>query len=115
MKSTNIEVQWNQLLASIIRDELYQPDGKPPEQWSIGQDLRICKLILARGQVSPRDMESTIRGLRILYPAGKLTLRLLVKDTDWSLRRRASAAYWQTQKRAPMSGKMRDIMRDLAS
>ena len=114
------EPQWNSVLAPIITSVLYQPDGKPPAGWSLGQDLRICKQALAKGWASPANLEASIRGLRALYPNGlqgsqKLTLKLLVADKDGSLWRRSQTAHWDSFKRKPASTAIRDILRKMAS
>ena len=97
------ERSWNLYLAPLIREHLYAPDGKPPEGWSIGRDLRICKLMLSRSREDVTQIEAAIRGLRVIYPTGKLTLRLWIhrKDGTSELYRRCVAAAYQKQKRGP--------------
>ena len=98
----DVDKSWNGFLAPLVREILYAPDGKPPDGWTLAQDLRVCKLWLVRRKdESPPDIEMFLRGLRKLYPTGKLTLRLLMADKDGSLYRRAMAAHYQTTKRGP--------------
>jgi hypothetical protein len=103
MKPDNVEVRWNMLVASIIRDVLYQPDGKPPADWTIQQDLWIAKRLIALRDRS--DLEAAIRGLRIIYPTGKLTLKLLhakrSKGLGELLFNRAVRKYYDSLKRVP--------------
>lgn len=102
MKSKNAEVAFYQAVAGLIRDVLYSPDGKPPKDWTMKQDLRIARYGLMKWAIT--DWEPVIRGLRLLYPSGKLTLKLISAHRSkegWPLLNRAMAAYWDTQKRAP--------------
>jgi hypothetical protein len=104
-KADKVHVAWSYAIAAIIRDVLYQPDGKPPEGWLISRDLRIARLIQ---EVNGRtDLPDAIRGLRILYPSGKLTLKLIAAQKSRQgvqLYNRAVAAYRQGQKRGPSQG-----------
>lgn len=106
MKSTDITVEWNMKVAGLIRSVLYSPDGKPPKDWTINQDLRIAKFMMVSWQMT--DLEPVIRGLRLCYPSGKLTLKLLRARRSLEgglLIRRAEDAYWAAQKkRAPSHG-----------
>lgn len=105
MKSDKPEIAWSYAIAAIIRDVLYAPDGKPPEGWAIQRDLRIAKLIQVTNERT--DLEEAIRGLRILYPTGKLTLKLIASQKSRlgvQLYNRAVQAYRQGSKRAPSQG-----------
>ena len=106
--------RWNLVLAPIIRDVLYAPDGVPPEGWTLAQDLRICKRVVAIKTDGVRLLEPAIRGLRVLYPKGKLTLKLLMADKDGSLLRRSSAAYWDSLKRKSVANSLGSILREIA-
>lgn len=105
MKSDNPTVAWSYAIASVIRQVLYTPDGKPPAGWLISRDLRIAKLIqVTNGRT---DLEEAIRGLRVLYPEGKLTLKLIASQKSRlgeQLYNRAVQAYRQQSKRAPSHG-----------
>lgn len=94
MRPTKPEAAWSYAIAALIRSVLYTPDGKPPEGWEIARDLRIAKLIqVTNGRT---DLEEAIRGLRILYPTGKLTLKLIAAAKSREgvqLYNRAVAAY----------------------
>ena len=105
MKSDNPEVAFNQEVASLIRSVLYAPDGKPPSGWSIQQDLRIAKMGTVRWNFT--DWEAAIRGLRMIYPTGKLTLRLFTaaKCKEGSpLLNRAVETFRKGGKRTPGAG-----------
>jgi hypothetical protein len=96
-----VTVAWSYAIAAIIRDTLYAPDGKPPEGWDIRRDLRIAKLIQV--QNGRTDLPDAIRGLRILYPKGKLTLKLIAAQKSRigvQLYNRAVQAYRQGTKRS---------------
>ena len=73
--------------------------------WSISRDLRIAKLIqVTNGRT---DLEEAIRGLRVLYPTGKLTLKLIASQKSRlgvQLYNRAVQAYRQQSKRRPSTG-----------
>lgn len=108
-----IERHWNTALAPILREVLYAPDGKPPEGWTLAQDLAICKRALLKDWCSALNLEASIRGLRVLYPTGKLTLKLLVADKDGSLWRRSATAHWDSGKRKPAAKQLKDILREM--
>ena len=68
-----------------VRRHLYVPDGKPPEGWDDGRDVRIAKMMLFKG-TSLRDLLDAIEGVAIvrdrgeldwLKPGQKATLRVL--------------------------------------
>ena len=92
-------------MAPLLREVLYAPDGKPPEGWTIGQDMQIAKY--GTGKWAITDWEAVIRGLRLLYPTGKLTLKLISAHRTkegWPLLNRAVTAYYQSQKGKPAHG-----------
>lgn len=107
------EERWNVVMARLLREVCYQPDGKPPEGWTIGQDLAICKRALKTGWANAANLEASIRGLRVIYPTGKLTLKLLVADRDGSLWRRSATAHWDAGKRKPAAKQLKDILREM--
>ena len=101
----NLNERWNALLAPVIRASCYHPDGIPPKNWSLAQDLRICKLAIARGHLSAEDLEDCIRGLRLIFPNGiagrhKFTLRILLKDEFGNTRKRAMKAARTTERKS---------------
>lgn len=106
MKPKSAEAAWSYAVAATIREVLYAPDGKPEQGWAIGRDLRIAKAIMVRMGLS--DLDGVIRGLRVLYPKGKLTLKLVTarkSKEGYPLALRALEAFrGGGGKRAPSNG-----------
>lgn len=117
MKSKNPEVAWSYGVATTIREVLYAPDGKPPADWEIRRDLRIAKTIMARMGLA--DLDGVIRGLRVLYPKGKLTLKLVTAKRSkegYPLALRALEAFrgGAVAKRTPMAQTVKDFLKGAA-
>lgn len=122
-RSEVVERRWNELLAPIIRKSCYDPDGIPPKNWTLKQDLRICKLALLRGRLTPADLADCIRGLRLIFPKGiagqhKFTLKILLKDEHGNTRKRAMKAARSCQPHNPNAAGLRfikDALRDASA
>lgn len=116
MKPKSVEAAWSYAVAATIREVLYL-NGKPQPGWEIGRDLRIAKTIMARMGLS--DLDGVIRGLRVLYPKGPLTLKLVTAKKSkegYPLALRALEAFrgGGGAKRKPMLNSVRDFIKGAA-
>jgi hypothetical protein len=113
-------------VAAAVRQHWWQPDGKPPPDWSMGRELSIWKPELG-GSVSIENALKAIEGLRALADSGevdwlkkgaKLTARALFHSHNGALRMypRALNAYYaggenpKGRRRSPAATPIGDVV-----
>lgn len=108
-------------LLPLIREKLWQPDGKPPAAWTERREGSILKQLLVHRSVS--QLEVAIIGLAMLrdskqvnwlHPGAKVTTRALYNSRSGvsQMFELATGAYWRTakQRKKPWVSSLGDVL-----
>jgi hypothetical protein len=62
----------NAAIVDVLKQYAYRPDGKPPDGWSLAQDLHVVKRDVRPANISDEEIIAFIKGVALMSDRGEI-------------------------------------------